>query len=91
MFCYILEIFDFFVNKESSNVNEAIKAISNLFIFFTRKFYTHKKHKNSGKSTKTQTSEKATFFPLDVFYAHKNAAFFVFGCVNAFCACEIFS
>ena len=62
MFCYILEIFDFFVNKESSNVNEAIKAISNLFIFFTRKFYTHKKHKKQ-KKHKDTNKRKRDFSP----------------------------
>ena len=31
--------------SSSSNVDEVIRAILNLFIFFTRKFYTHKKHK----------------------------------------------
>ena len=36
------------------------------------------------KSTKTQISEYVTFFPLDVFYAHKNAAFFVFVPLCAF-------
>ena len=29
---------------DSSNVNEVMKTVSNFFIFFTRKFYTHKKH-----------------------------------------------
>ena len=40
-----------------------------------------------------QTSEYATLLPFDVFYVHKNAAFFVFICLYvfcAFCACEIF-
>ena len=63
------------------------------FQFFTRKFYAQKSTKNikSTKSTKTQTSEQATFLPLDVFYAHKNATFFVFVrsygfvCLFAFC------
>ena len=34
----------------SSMVNEGIRAILNLFFFFTRRFHTHKKHK-------THTSE----------------------------------
>ena len=41
-------VFDFILSMDfilSSNVNEAIKTISNLFIFFTRKSYTPKKHK----------------------------------------------
>ena len=28
----------------SSNVDKVIRAISNLFIFFTKRFHTHKKH-----------------------------------------------
>ena len=63
-------------------MNEVIKAISNLFIFLRENF----NHKKSVKSTKTQTSEQATFLPLGGFYAHKNAAFFVFVCLYAFCA-----
>ena len=51
-------------------------------LFFLRENFTHTK---STKSTKTQTSEQATFLPLDVFYAHKNAALY------AFFACKIFS
>ena len=41
-----------------------------------------------------QISEQATFLPLDVFYVHKNAVFFVFVRFYAFCAfcvCKIFS
>ena len=49
------------------------------FLFcFTGKLYTQKKNTKSTtsiKSTKTQTSEQATFFPLDVFYAHKKCCF----------------
>ena len=44
----------------------------------------------STKSTKRQTSD---FLPLRCFYAHKNAVFFVFVRLYAFCAfcaCEIF-
>ena len=35
---------------------------------------------------KAQKCKQATFFPLDAFYAHKNAAFFVFIHLFAFCA-----
>ena len=42
------------------------------------------------KNKKTQTSEQATFLPLDVFYVHKNAAFFVFVRLNAFCGGKTF-
>ena len=45
----------------SSNVNEAIRAILNLF-FFTRKFYTHKKHKTHISEQKQKRQH---------FYAHK--------------------
>ena len=59
-----------------SNVNEAIRAILNFFIFFfTKIFYTHKEHKNhkkhekhkKHKKHKTHISEQSTFFPLNVF------------------------
>ena len=59
--------------KPSSNVNEAIRAILNFFIFLQEDF-THTKSIKSIKSTKstkkhkTQTSD---FLLLDVFYAHK--------------------
>ena len=43
-----------FMFKFSSNVNDVMKAISNLF-FFARKFYTHKKHKKH-KDTNKQLS-----------------------------------
>ena len=45
------------------------------------------------KSTKRTKHKQVTFLPLDVFYAHKNAAFFVFVCLYAFYVffvCEIF-
>ena len=60
----------------SSNVNDAIKAISNLFIFYEKIL----------SKQKTQKRKQATFFPLGAFYAHKNAAFFVFIHLFAFCA-----
>ena len=83
LFRHILEIFDFFVNKESINVNGAIKAISNLFIFFLRKSFTHTKSTKSRKSTTTQTSQKGTFFPLDVFMHIKMLPFlFLFACLH---------
>ena len=47
------------INYISSNVDEAMKTTSN-FLFFAKKFCTHKKHKK-------HISEQATFFPLDVF------------------------
>ena len=43
---------------------------------------------------KAQKCKQAIFFPLNVFYAHKNAAFFVFVhlfAFYAFCLLEIFS
>ena len=51
---------------KSSIVNEVIRIILNLFVFFTRKFYTHTHTKciKSIKSTKRQTSD---FLPLRCF------------------------
>ena len=65
-----------------------IKVLS--FLFHTQK---STKSTKSIKITKTQISEQATFLTLDVFYAHKNAVFFVFVRLHAFCAfcvCKIF-
>ena len=48
---------------ESSNVNEAIRAILNLFIilFFLRENFTHiKKHKKHKKHKKAQKAQKGT-------------------------------
>ena len=53
----------------SSNINEVIKTVLNLLLFFTKRFYTHKKAKKAlkapkskktelSKSTKTQISEQ---------------------------------
>ena len=53
----------------------------------------YKKHKKCKKRKKAQNSKQAAFFLLDPFYAHKNAVFFVFIRLYAFCtfcACEIF-
>ena len=58
------------LEEMSSNVNEGIRAILNLFIFFfTRRFHTHKKHKRhkkykKHKKHKTQTRD---FPPLRCF------------------------
>ena len=78
-------------NKDtrSSNVNEVIRAILSLFIFFRKRFRKQKKHKKHNKH-KDANKQTSNFFPLDGFYAHKNAAFFVFVRLYAFCACEIF-
>ena len=82
-------------SNNSSNVNETIKTILNFFCFFfyekilnTQKSIKSIKSTKSTKSikiTKTQISKQATFLPLDVFYGHKNAAFFVFVRLYAFC------
>ena len=49
------------------------------YLFFLRENFTRtKKHKKHRKAQKAQNVKQATFFLLDVFYAHKNAAFFVF-------------
>ena len=78
----------------SNNVNEVIKAVLNFFIFFfAKRFLKHKKYKKH-KKHKNANKRISDFSPLDVFYAHKNAAFFVFVCLYSFCAfCvrEIFS
>ena len=34
----------------SSNVNEVIRAVLNVFIFFTKRFYTHQKHQKHLKA-----------------------------------------
>ena len=74
----------------SSNVNEAITTILNsLFFFFYKKILHAQKAQKAQKTQKTQKAKDARkkhknankqisdFFPLDVFYAHKNTAFFV--------------
>ena len=43
---------------ESSIVNEVIRVILNLFVFFMRKFYTHKKHKNIKTIKNIKTLDK---------------------------------
>ena len=56
-------------------MNEVIKTISNLFIFFYEKdLHTQK----AQKAQKEKIAPKRLSSPLDVFYAHKNAAFFYF-------------
>ena len=74
----------------SSIVNEGIRVVLNLFIFFfTKRFHrlkkhkkhkkhknykkhkNHKKHKKLKKHQKSTKRKQATFFTLDVFYAHK--------------------
>ena len=45
----------------SSIVNEGIRVLLNLFIFFTRRFHTHKKHKTH---TSKQTKKKSSIFML---------------------------
>ena len=57
-----------------------------LFIFFLQKDFARTKSTKSTKSTKTKISEKVTFFPLDVFYAHKNTAFLFLFAYMRFCA-----
>ena len=80
----------------NSIVNEAIRAILNFFVFLFLLFLREQKSIKSIKSTKsikitkTQISKQATFLPLDVFYGHKNAAFFVFVCALCFFLCVKF-
>ena len=35
------------VEKLSSNINEVIRQVFNFLLFFTKRFYTHKKHKTA--------------------------------------------
>ena len=78
-------------SNNSSNVNETIKTILNFFcFFFYEKILNTQKSTKSIKITKTQISKQATFLPLDVFYGHKNAAFFVFVCALCFFLCVKF-
>ena len=64
-------------------------------IFLPQNFIHKKSIKSikSTKSTKTQTSEQVTFLLLDAFYAHKNATFFGFVHLYAFCllVCFLFA
>ena len=54
------------INDPSNIVNEVIRGNFKLLsFFFTRTFYTHKKHK------KNKNIKQVTFFFLDVFYEHK--------------------
>ena len=50
-----------FKMRNSSNTDEVIKTVLNFLIFFTRKFYTHKKRKStkSTKRTKNTNARKA--------------------------------
>ena len=48
----------FEVVLHNSNVNEVIRAVSNLFIFFTERFYRHENQKDATKSTKSIKSTK---------------------------------
>ena len=76
----------------SSNINEVITTILNSLSFFYEKILHAQKPQKSEKAQKTQRTQKAQdarkndknankritdFFPLDIFYAHKNIAFFV--------------
>ena len=40
--------------KISRNVNEVIRAVLNSLFFFTKRFRTHKKHKNNKKNKNVQ-------------------------------------
>ena len=90
-----------FLDMVSSNVNEVIRAVSNLFIFYEKiscvqkhkdvtkqKRKKHKKHKNANKRI-------SDFFPLRCFFKRvKTLSFlllFAYVCFVLFCACEIFS
>ena len=55
------------LDEFSSNINEGIKGVL-FFIFFTKRFHTHKKYKKHEKH-KTQINN----FHSNVFYSHKKA------------------
>ena len=55
---------------DNSNINEGIKAVL-FFIFFTKRFHTHKKDKKHKKYKKHKT--QINNFHSDVFYSHKKA------------------
>ena len=51
------------MGHNSSNINEVIRSVSNFlfyFIFFTKRFYTHKKHQKHQKHKKAPKSTKST-------------------------------
>ena len=53
--------------------------VSRQLYFLNEKIsHTQKVQKSTKKHKKAQNAKQATFFYLDVFYAHKNAAFVVF-------------
>ena len=54
-------------------VIEVIKTFSNLFMFFTKRFHTHKKYKNHKKHKKHQT-QTSDFYLLKVFARTKNCS-----------------
>ena len=59
---------------KSSIVNKVIRIILNLFVFFTRKFYTHihtHTHTQSIKSIKSTKRQTSDSLPLRCFYDHK--------------------
>ena len=80
-------------DKEDSNVNEAIRAISNLSFFFPTKRphmqQKHIKYKDATKQKHKNANKRISdFFPLRYFYAH--FLFLFAGSVSCFCACGIF-
>ena len=64
------------INYLSSMVNSGYQG--NFKFFYKRILH----------APKAQKCKQATFLTLDVFYAHKNAAFLFFVCLFAFCSLE---
>ena len=69
----------------SSNVNGVIKAILNIFIFFTKRFCKHKKYKNHKKHKRPKSANKpiSNFLSLRCFKCIKKLPLlFLFACMR---------
>ena len=69
----------------SSNVNEVIRAISNLFFFFSRKYFTHIKSTKSTKCTWANKNKKAAFYALKKHLRRKKSLIRLFALLCFFC------
>ena len=67
------------INYLSSMVNSGYQGNFKFLYFFYKRIL---------HAPKAQKRKQATFLTLDVFYAHKNAAFLFFVCLFAFCSLE---
>ena len=64
----------FFLRKDFTHTKSTKRKQATFTQMF---FFAHIKHKKHKKYIKAQNVKHAIFFFLDVFYAHKNAVFFV--------------